>query len=157
MNKISRFVLLPLFFLTCSYFSAKAQCSVSQIVETNKVKIVPPYLYDGFVLTQFTMDDKPKVLRTEFMALKGQEYRLYVCTSNFDDTLGVSVYDTKKAEKGEREDILNTKTKKGEPIVFDVLKKSTYTIEYSIPVCENAEYGVTKNECVIVLISYKEK
>ena|SRR6218665_508621 len=157
MNTFFRFAFLPLFFSVCFYSSAKAQCSVSNIVETNKVKIAPPYLYDGFALTQFTMDEKTKTMRTEFMALKGQEYRLYICTSNFDDTLSVSVYDTKKMEKGEREEIFNAKTKKGEPLVFDVLKKSMYTIEYSIPVCENAEYGVTKNECVIVLISYKEK
>ena len=151
----SAFIACLLFFFAS--LQLRSQCSVSHIVESNKVKITPPYLYDGFVISQFTMDDKSKTLKTEFIALKGQEYRLYFCTSDFTDTLNIAVYDTKKAEKGERENILNVPTKKGEPVIFDVMKKSTYTIEYSIPPCENGEYGMTKNECVIVLISYRDK
>ncbi len=134
-----------------------AQSKVSKLIDANKNKIEAPYLYDGFALTEFTMDNKTKTMQAQFSALKGQLYKLYFCTSTSEDTLGVTVFNAAKPEKAERENILDTKIINGQTLMFEVNKAGTYTVEYAIPTCENAEYGVTKEECIVMLISYKEK
>lgn len=149
--------LLSFLFVYCLCNPLAAQYKISQIIDENKIRIQEPYIYDGFVLSQFTMNNKTKLMQAEFTAFKGQNYQLYFCTSNFDDSVAVAVFDTQKAANGKREELLHTFTKKGEPLLFELNKKGNYTIEYSIPTCENAEYGFTKNECVVVLISYKNK
>lgn len=108
-------------------------------------------------MTEFTMDNKTKTMHAQFSALKGQQYKLYACSSAKEDTIGVTVFDVQKAEKGQRENIVDTKIMNGETMTFDVNKAGTYNVEYAIPTCENAEYGATKNECIVLLISYKEK
>jgi hypothetical protein len=132
--------------------SLHAQCKVSDIVEQGKIGITDPYLYDGFSMTQFTMDDKPKTMQVEFTALKHQEYKLYFRTSGFDEELKISVFDAQKNDT-----ILNVISEKEKTVVFEVLKAGNYTVQYQIPTCENAEYGNVKKECVLMLISYKRK
>lgn len=129
-----------------------AQCKVSEIVAEGKIGIIEPYLYDGFTMTQFTMDAKTKIMNIEFTALKHQQYRLYFRTSGFDEELNITIYDAKKNDT-----ILTVDSQKKKTIVFEVTKPGNYTVSYKIPTCENAEYGNTKKECVLMLISYKEK
>jgi len=156
---INRHFTLSFFLLlTFAAFSpALAQSKISKLVDANKGKIEAPYIYDGFAMTEFTMDKETKTMHAQFSALKGQQYRLYVCTSTTEDTLGVTVFDAQKAEKGQRENIIDTKIVNGQTLSFDVIKAGVYNVDYAIPTCENAEYGVTKDECIVLLISYKEK
>lgn len=152
----SRLLFLFLFLFIFLFFqpSLHAQCKVSEIVAKGKIGIVEPYLYDGFTMTQFKMDSKTKVMQVQFTALKHQQYKLYFRTSGFDEEMNISIFNTKKSGN---DTLLTLDTQKEKTIVFDVVKTGTYIIEYKIPVCENAEYGNTKNECILMLISYKEK
>lgn len=152
--RLSPFLLLFFFF---SLPFAQAQSKVSKLVDANRDKIQPPYIYDGFAMTEFTMDSTLRVMHAQFSALKGQQYRLYVCTSAKEDTIGVTVFDAGKAEKGQRENIFGSKIINGETLSFDLARPGTYTVEYAIPTCENAEYGATKDECIVLLISYRKK
>lgn len=149
-----RFIFLSLLSFIFSQTYLQAQCKVSEIVSKGKIGIAEPYLYDGFTMTQFKMDNKEKAMQVQFTALKHQQYKLYFRTSGFDEELNVSIISTKK---NENDTLLNVTTQKEKTIVFEIEKAGNYTIEYKIPVCENAEYGNTKNECILMLISYKEK
>jgi hypothetical protein len=127
---------------------------VSRIVAEGKLEIDPAYLYDGFTLSNFTMDAKLKKQQIEFTALKGQKYKLYFCNSGFAEEVTISVFKHEKEGKLST-DLLGANTIKDQYIEFDLAKSGNYTIEYTIPVCENAEYGNTKSECIVLLISYK--
>lgn len=151
-----RIFFLAFFFSVIVSQSGSAQCKVSQIVEGAKLKIDADYLYDGFSLSNFQMNDKVKHMQVEFTALKGQQYKLYFCNSGFEEEVKVSVFKTEKnGESGP--DLLGTVTKKDAYLIFEVMKTGTYTVDYTIPVCENAEYGMVKDECMVMLISYKRK
>jgi hypothetical protein len=141
---------------SCIFFqvSVNAQCKAAEIVAQGKIGITEPYLYDGFTMTQFKMDNREKVMQVEFTALKHQQYKLYFRTSGFDEEMNISVINTKKTEN---DTLLQLNTQKDKTIVFEITKSGSYIVEYKIPVCENAEYGNIKNECVLMLISYKEK
>ncbi|MCW3070156.1 MAG: hypothetical protein JWO44_46 [Bacteroidetes bacterium] len=135
---------------------ANAQCKVSQIVEQGKFEIDSTYLYDGFTLTNFTMDDKVKHAQVQFTALKEQHYKLYFCNSGFTEEVKISIFKEEKDGKP-GSDLLGATTAKDQFFEFALAKPGNYTVEYTFPTCENAEYGMTKNECMVMLISYKQK
>jgi hypothetical protein len=152
---------LPFFlsaFLFVLFFNGtlQAQCKVSKIVENGKLEIDPAYLYDGFSLTNFTMGEKPKRMQVKFSALKGQQYKLYFCNSGYTEEVKISVFKEEKDGKLSA-DLLGDMTKNDQFIEFSLAKSGNYIIEYAVPVTENAEYGMTKNECLVMLISYKTK
>jgi hypothetical protein len=138
------------------YFHAAAQCKVSKMVEQGKFEIDSSYRYDGFSLSSFTMNDKARRMQVQFTALKGQKYKLYFLNSGFAEELKVSVFKEEKEGKLST-DLLGATTIKDQYIELDLSKAGNYTIDYSIPTAENAEYGMTKEECMVVLISYKER
>jgi hypothetical protein len=125
-------------------------------VENGKLEIDPEYLYDGLSLSNFTMDTKSKRVQVQFTALKGQRYKLYFCNSGFTEEVKVSVFKEEKDGK-QSIDLLGATTLKDQFIELALAKAGNYTIDYTIPAAENAEYGMTKNECMVVLISYKNK
>jgi|GEM_PF-2533376 len=148
--------LLFSFFLLLTPAAAKAQCKVSKIVEQGKFEIDSSYLYDGFTLSNFTMDEKQKRVQVQFTALKGQHYKLYFCNSGFTEEVKISVF--KEEKDGKRSgDLLGATTAKDQFFELALAKAGNYTIEYTVPPCENAEYGMTKNECMVMLISYSRK
>jgi hypothetical protein len=154
-----KYFLSPVFFLSVLFGfqgSSKAQCKVSNIVEQGKVEIDSSFLYDGFSLSNFTMDDKAKRVQVQFMALRGQRYKLYFCNSGFAEEVKISVFKEEKDGKLSP-DLLGAMTAKDQFIEFAVAKAGTYIVDYTIPVSENSEYGMTKKECMVMLISYKEK
>jgi len=148
--------LLFTFVLLIIQSPANAQCKVSKIVEEGKFEIDSTYLYDGFALSNFTMDDKEKRTQVQFTALKGQHYKLYFCNSGFPEEVKISVFKEEK-EGQQSSDLLWAGTVKDQFFEFELSKAGNYTIEYTIPVCENAEYGMTKNECMVMLIAYRRK
>lgn len=101
------------------------------------------------------MDSVPKRIQVQFTALKGQKYKLYFCNSGFPEEVKVSVFKEEKDNKLSI-DLLGTTTIKDQYIEMELNKTGNYTIEYNVPVCENAEYGNVKNECMVLLISYKK-
>ncbi|HEX8516912.1 MAG TPA: hypothetical protein VF868_11985 [Bacteroidia bacterium] len=150
---LSSVFFLSIFFLISS---ASAQCKVSAIVENGKLEIDPEYLYDGFSLTNFKIDAKPRRSQVQFTALKGQRYMLYFCNSGFTEEVKVSVFKEEKEGK-QSVDLLGATTLKDQYIELLISKSGNYTIDYTIPVAENAEYGMVKDACMVVLISYKAK
>ncbi|MCW3101926.1 MAG: hypothetical protein JWO09_366 [Bacteroidetes bacterium] len=147
--------LLPLFLLLIPA-AASAQCKASKIVEQGKSEIDSSYLYDGFTLSSFTMDEKQKRMQIRFTALKGQHYKLYFCNSGFTEEVKISIFKEEKDGKLSN-DLLGATTAKDQFFEFALSKAGSYTIEYTVPPCENAEYGMTKNECMVMLISYSQK
>jgi hypothetical protein len=155
MKQFLSFLLLFLLFTLIPAHST-AQCKVSKIVEEGKFKIDSSYLYDGFSLSNFTMDDKVKRSQVQFTALKGQHYKLYFCNSGFTEEVKVSVF--KEENEGKPgPDLLGATTVKDQFSELAIVKAGNYTVEYTIPTCENAEYGMTRNECIVMLIAFKEK
>jgi hypothetical protein len=150
MSFIKRTTFLFLFFFTLNS-AVQAQCKISEIIAQGKIKISEPYLYDGFVITEFILDKETKTMQTKFIALKGQQYKLYFCTSGFDEELNISLKSDDSDDK-----LFDQKANK-DCIIFELNKAGNYTIEYQVPLAENAEYGNIKNECVVMLISYKSK
>ena len=84
-----------LFFLLISFKSNFAQYKISQIIDQNKIKIPPPYKYDGFLMNEFKFDQINKDLHNEFVAFKNQKYKLLFCSSGFEETVTITIYDKK--------------------------------------------------------------
>lgn len=81
---------------------------------------------------------------------------LYFCNSGFTEEVKVSVFKEEKEGK-QSVDLLGATTLKDQYIELLISKSGNYTIDYTIPVAENAEYGMVKDACMVVLISYKAK
>jgi len=144
-----------LFFVTFLLFFAvyaKAQCPIAEIVKNNKSKIIAPYTYDGFSVSNLNFDSKEKTIRSEFTALKGQKYKLYLCSSGFSEIVKVKIY-YKHPKKDEVAKLFET-TIGGlvDYYSFEPMQAGTYYIDYELPVTANPD---PHKECVMLLISYK--
>jgi hypothetical protein len=148
--------LLTLFcFLFCIQ-PAFSQCKVAQVVAKGKEEIQPGYLYDGFSLSNFDLDEKRKRIQVKFVAIKGQQYKIYFCNSGFTEEVKVSAYFEEK-DGTLSKDLLGATTARDELIELALNKSGNYIFEYQTPVFEDVEFGAKKNECIVSLITYKLK
>lgn len=145
-------ILLPLFFAA---FSASAQCKIAEIVKNNKPKITRPYLFDGFTTTYLQFNNQAKKVQSEFIALKGQKYKLHFCSSGFEEKVTVTIK-LKANPKKEELIVVSTTTIGGSNPNFtiDLEKHGTYFIEYDLPV---TSLEIDHKECVMLLNSYSTK
>jgi hypothetical protein len=143
-----KFAFIFVFFV----FFSKAQCPIAEIVKNNKSKITAPYVYDGFSVSNLNFDDKSKTIRSEFMALKGQKYKLFLCSSGFSEIVKVKIY-YKHPKKDEVAKLFET-TIGGlvDYYSFEPAQAGTYYIDYELPPTANPD---SHKECVMLLISYK--
>lgn len=129
-----------------------AQCAIAEIVKNNKSKITSPYMYDGFSVCNLSFDDKEKTIRSEFVALKGQKYKLYICSSGFVEIVKIKIY-YKHPKKDETARLFETTI--GGPVdyyTFEPTQPGTYYIDYELPMGMG---GNAHKECTLLLISYK--
>ena len=145
-------IFLPLFFAA---FSASAQCKIAEIVKNNKPKITSPYLFDGFTTTYLQFNQQTKTVQSEFIALKGQKYKLHFCSSGFEETVSITIK-TKEHPKKEELIVVSTASIGGANPTFtiDIEKHGTYIIEFSVPV---SAIEIDHKECIMLLNSYSTK
>lgn len=149
-------VLFLLFIFSSGLSSLSAQCKVSKIVAEAKLVMDSTYLYDGFSLSNFDLDEKKKRIQVKFVAIKGQQYKIYFCNSGFTEEVKVSAFLEEK-DGVLSKDLLGTTTVREEYIELIIKKHGNYIFEYTTPVFEDAEFGPKKNECIVSLITYKLK
>lgn len=128
-----------------------SQYKISKIVEENKLKIEKPYKYDGFLMNEFSFELINKNIPNEFVAFKGQKYKLIFCSSTFEEQVLISIYDKanptiKVAEK--TIDPANTTW------ILDIVNPATYSIVYEIP---PSNTDVEHKACMVMLIGFKGK
>jgi hypothetical protein len=154
-NKMSIRTKLSLLFLMlfscCIHPLAMAQYKISDIVNTNKLKITAPYKYDGFLMNEFKFDLINKNLHNEFIAFKDQKYKLLFCSSDFDETVTIRVYNKKSPTVLVAEKTIDGTTKNW---TFEPPIAGTYSIIYEISP-SNTE--VVHAGCVVMLIGFSNK
>jgi hypothetical protein len=152
-------MLKKLFTLSLLFFfivvSASAQCKIAEIVKNNKPKIVSPYIFDGFTTTYLQFNQQKKIAQSEFIALKGQKYKLHFCSSGFEETITITIK-TKENPKKEDLIVVTTATIGGTnpTFTFDIEKHGTYFIEFEVPV---SAIEIDHKECIMLLNSYSTK
>ncbi len=132
--------------------SVYAQCPIAEIVKNNKSKISPPYIYDGFNISNLNFDENVKTVHSEFTALKGQKYKLFICSSGFSEVVKIKI-SYKHPKKDETAKLFETTV--GGPVdyySFEPTQPGTYYIDYELPI---TSVGNSHKECVMLLISYK--
>ena len=129
-----------------------AQCPIAEIVKNNKSKISHPYVYDGFNVSNLNFDDQERTVHSEFIALKGQKYKLYICSSGFSEVVKIKI-SYKHPKKDETARLFET-TIGGlvDYYTFEPTQPGVYYIDYEVP---TTSVGNAHKECVMLLISYK--
>lgn len=149
MNNKKILLLLVIFF--CLSHSVFSQYKISQIIDDNKVNIPKPYKYDGFLMNEFTIDLINKDIKLDFVAFKGQKYKLIFCSSTFEEPVIISVYDKANLNVKVAEQTIDSKSP---TYTLDLEKPGTYSIVYEIPP-SNTE--VEHKACMVMLIGFKGK
>lgn len=153
MNRTSylpfKFAILFLFlFIVKNNF---AQYKISQIIEDNKIQIPVPYKYDGFLMNEFTFDLINKDIHNEFVAFKKQKYKLLFCSSDFEETITISIYDKEAPTIKVAEKIIDANNKTW---TFEPQKAATYTIVYEV---SPSNTDVEHKACIVMLIGFLMK
>ncbi len=130
---------------------AHSQCKLAGIISDHKMNIPKPFKYDGFNLTNINFDQQDHLLKTEFMAFKGQKYKLMFCTSGFEELVTITVFDKENPELKVTEKILGDKDSSW---TFEPPKAGTYSVMFNFP---PSNTGVEHKECIVMLIGFSEK
>ncbi|MCK6650734.1 MAG: hypothetical protein L6Q66_13845 [Bacteroidia bacterium] len=147
------FVTLIFTFILSLPHSLLAQCKIAEIVKNTKTKIEKPYLFDGFTTTNLSFTQQKRTVRSEFMAFKGQKYRLHFCSSEFEETVKVVIKQEQK--NGTLVEVFTGSVSAANTYFsFDIEKPGTYFIDFEVP---ERTLEVDHKECVIMLNSYKTK
>lgn len=147
------FVTLIFTFILSLPHSLLAQCKIAEIVKNTKTKIEKPYLFDGFTTTNLSFTQQKRTVRSEFMAFKGQKYRLHFCSSEFEETVKVVIKQEQK--NGTLVEVFTGSVSTANTsFSFDIEKPGTYFIDFEVP---ERTLEVDHKECVIMLNSYKTK
>ncbi|CAN5501605.1 hypothetical protein BH10BAC1_BH10BAC1_07970 [soil metagenome] len=145
--------LIPFFSLLFFCFSNSlfSQYKISQIVDVNKIKIPPPYKYDGFLMNEFSFELINKEIPIEFIAFKNQKYKLIFCSSNFEEPVMISIYDKANPKVKVAEQIIDAATGSW---TFEPTKPGTYSIVYEIP---SSNTDIEHKACLVMLIGFTGK
>lgn len=142
------FLFLLLVGLSSPIFS---QYKISKIIEDNKVQIPKPYKYDGFLMNEFSFDQINKNIPIEFVAFKKQKYKLIFCSSTFEESVKICIYDKSNPKVKVAEKIIDSANTTW---TYEPVTDATYTIVYEIPP-SNTE--VDHKACMVMLIGFKTK
>lgn len=127
------------------------QYKISRIIDDNKIQIPPPYKYDGFLMNEFTFDLINKNVPLEFVAFKKQKYMLIFCSSGFEESVMISIYDNAAPSVKVAEKIIDANNTAW---TFEPPKPATYSIIYEIP---PSNTDVEHKACMVMLIGFKGK
>jgi len=144
-----------LLLLTFSIQFLAAQCKIAELVKNNKAQIVSPYIFDGFSVTNLNFSQTNKLVKSEFIALKGQHYQLILATSGFEEEVSLQIIYKKTVESSE--ELLMKEMTIGGSItqqLYEINKPGFYYFKYSIP---KSSQEIDHKECVLLINSYKKK
>ncbi|MCX6296616.1 MAG: hypothetical protein NTX97_11225 [Bacteroidetes bacterium] len=140
-----------LLILSCFSNSIFSQYKISQIIEENKGRITSPFKYDGFTMTEFSFDLLNKEKSVEFLAFKGQKYKLFFCSSSFEESVKISVYDKTVPKVKIAEKIIDSTDPNW---TYEPVKAGTYSIVYEIP---PSNTDIEHKACLLMLIGFTGK
>lgn len=102
-------------------------------------------------MNEFSFEQINKNIPIEFVAFKGQKYKLIFCTSEYEEQVIISIYDkaNPNVKLAEKTMDASSKTWTYEPLV-----SATYSIVYEIPP-SNTE--ADHKACMVMLIGFKGK
>lgn len=135
------------FLLTQDNFSI-AQCRVKNIVGGCKPNL-KPYNYDSYAITDLEFKDKPQKIEVQFTAFANQKYKLIFCSSGFEESLKVNIYDKSNRVKNRTKLYDNDNGIDNLFWSFEPQKTGDYFIEYEVPVSLDSKPG---KGCVILII-----
>jgi hypothetical protein len=140
----------------CTGHSLQAQaCKAKQIMKSSKANIQKPYKFDSYVVNEFVFDAKAKTQEVQFTAFRGVKYKIVFISSGFDEPVEVNIWDKSNKIKKNRNKVYdNAQGIDNNFWAWEPAKQGNYYIEYTVPVSNTP--GVTKQGCIIMLISYTE-
>ena len=112
------------------------------------------FLYDDFVMNELVFDDRSKKIEIEFTAFAGEKYKLVFCTSGFNDSLKLNIFNKSNKVKSRKKVYDNQNGLDNLFWSFSPPNPGTYYIEYDIPVAINPTKKNTG--CIVMLIGYEE-
>ena len=148
------YLLLSLTIIICSIlcinYGAFAQCKMQAIIQDGQTHVKSPYKYNGYWMSKFIFDQKSKNIEGHFVAFQGEKYRIIFCSSGFEETLKISIYDkSSRTEKGRKKLYDSSESKEKNYWAFEPTKSGDYFIEYAIPPSKD---GVERSACVVLII-----
>lgn len=149
MKSIRVFFFLLIF--SCTSNAVSAQYKISQLIDENKVQILPPYKYDGFVMKEFAFELINKDINIEFVAFKNQKYQLLFCASTFEEEVKITIYNKNNPTEKIGEKIIGGTTKNW---TLELEKSGTYSVVYEIP---PSNTDVEHKACIVMLIGFTGK
>lgn len=140
---------------SCTGYKVFSQnCKAKEISKSCKANIEKPYRYDGYAISEFVFDSKSKKVEVQFIAFKGQKYKVVFCSSGFEEGLTLNIYDKNNKVKKDRKKIYdNASGIDNDFWSFVPPKAGNYFIEYNLAPTKD---GTTKKGCVIMLVGYTE-
>ena len=138
--------------LMCTNHYSVAQCKAKKIAKDCKPNIKKPYKYDGYAISEFTFEDKPKKIEVQFVAFQGQKYQVVFCSSGFEEKVTMNIYDKSNRVKSGRKKIYdNSEGIDNNFWKFEPTKSGNYFIEYELPASTT---GKPVKGCVVMLIGF---
>lgn len=102
-------------------------------------------------MNEFSFDQINKNIPIEFVAFKNQKYKLIFCSSTFEESVLIRIYDKANPQTIIVEQKIDSLTPTW---TYEPMKDGTYTIVYEIPP-SNTE--VEHKACMVMLIGFKGK
>jgi len=139
-----------LIFLLLLGSSAHAQCDAKKLSKACKGNL-KPYTYDGYAQADLTFDKEPHVVKMEFTAYAGEQYKLVFCSSGYKDKVKLNIYNA--PPKSAKRELVYDNDRGIDDLYwsFSPKKSGTYYIEIEVP---PAADGVTKKGCIVMLIGF---
>jgi hypothetical protein len=154
MKKNRSILLFAIFIITATY-NVNAQYKAKNITAKCKPNIPKPYKYDSYVVNEFVFDSKEKTEEVVFSAFQGVKYKLVFCSSEFEESLKMNIYDKSNRVKVGRKKLYDgSQGVDSDFWSFEPAKAGNYYIEYEIP---KSNSGTVKKGCVVLLIGYQDK
>jgi hypothetical protein len=139
----------------CTGHSSVAQCKAKQIMKSSKANISKPYKFDSYTVNEFVFGAKASTQEVQFTAFRGIKYKIVFISSGFEEPVEVNIWDKSNKIKKNRNKVFdNAQGIDNNFWSFEPSKQGNYFIEYTVPVSSTP--GVTKQGCIIMLISYVE-
>jgi len=147
--------ILMLFFALFILSNTNAQCDAQQVARISKKNVEKPYLYSNSDYKQITMDpNNEKIINLEFVAFKDVKYKLIICSSSFDQKIGVTVFSKDKTGKEKDKVYDNAQNTDNNIWTFEPTKQGKYTIRYTIP---KSSTGEEKDACMIMIVAFNNE
>ncbi|MCW3101925.1 MAG: hypothetical protein JWO09_365 [Bacteroidetes bacterium] len=154
-RKLSYILLVMIGALVCTGHYSFAQCKAKQIMKSSKANITRPFKFDSYTVNEFIFGDKQTTQEVQFTAFRGMKYKIVFISSGFEEPVQVNIWDKSNKIKKNRNKVYdNAQGIDNNFWSFEPTKAGNYFIEYTVPVSSTP--GVTKQGCIIMLISYVE-